>query len=512
MQFLYQVLTEIDLRIRTVGVEGINPQAIDCAFAAIDVLEGMLETRFILNVGEQLDKPFDEKGSLTIFRALVLSLRLVVSLLEPGSGLSAKSDARVKTFTVTDDAGMQSVLHKSHAYEPLQYLLTVLNLLSYTPVQTDRTCFWWDSEVVLQEIWSEENMKLLLRCIEVALEHVRPLPLLQPHSPPSRFRLIDWLLPCSHLSSWCVQVDPKSTAPETLMESIVDRWVHTLLGTICSDTIGRQISITVPDEDAVPDTSEEKPGIECITGVSTYLGRWMDVRCLPCECHFCKVQKEAMDCMLARWDKRLAHRFIDIQGIMTVGRVFAWLLRNHQRDEEAGRTEGEDLYRTDVALNVQIVHLCVLSDYDCRTLAEEETRRARTVKQAIDSGFLNYLLRYFIPRKLCRLEDRRSETSEDQNRARRIARIACKNCIEFLLLSPDGWITDTCYNAKGSVVIDRQINQRMAPAAARLIELFKQAREDSANINQLLDDYAPFFIKLCEIIRLSARYTLPPLL
>jgi hypothetical protein len=84
----------------------------------------------------------------------------------------ARKDARVKTFTVTDDLGMQSVLHKSHAYEPLQYLLTVLNLLSYTPVQTDCTCFWWDSETVLEEIWCEDNMKLLLRCVEVALEHV----------------------------------------------------------------------------------------------------------------------------------------------------------------------------------------------------------------------------------------------------------------------------------------------------------------------------------------------------
>lgn len=290
------------------------------------------------------------------------------------------------------------------------------------------------------------------------------------------------------------------------MESIVDRWVHTLLGVICTDTIGRQISITVPDEDAVPDTSEEKPGIEAITGVSTYLGRWMDVRCLPCECHFCKVQKDAMDCMLARWEKRLAHRFIDIEGMLVIGKVFDWLLRNHQRDEEAGRTEGEDLYRTSVALNVQIVHLCVLSDYDCRTLAEEHTRRARAVKQAIDSGFLNYLLRYFIPRKLCRLEDRRSETSEDQNRARRIARISCKNCIEFLLLSADGWITDTCYNAKGVVLIDRKINARMGPAARRLIELFKESQAECETTADLLDDYAPFFIKLCEILRLSSRY------
>lgn len=37
---------------------------------------------------------------------------------------------------------------QAKAYEPLQYLLTTLYLLSHTVVQTDATCFWWRSEQV----------------------------------------------------------------------------------------------------------------------------------------------------------------------------------------------------------------------------------------------------------------------------------------------------------------------------------------------------------------------------
>jgi hypothetical protein len=260
----------------------------------------------------------------------------------------------------------------------------------------------------------------------------------------------------------------------TLLTAFIDRWLHTVHGIMCTDSIGRIKPNAGPEEPE--DDTLEKPGIENITGVSTYLGRWMDVRCLPCDCGFCGVQKASMDCMLTRWDKRLAHRVIRICGVEMIGKVSFWLLANFRTMETSGDTNGEDLYRTSVAVCVQIVHLCVLSDYDCRTLAEEHTLRAMAVQQAIESGFLNFLLGYFIPRKLCRLEDRRCETSEDQNQARRMARIACKNAVEFLLLSPDGWITDTCYNAKGVVTIENFVNDRMAPAAARLVEVWNEVR------------------------------------
>lgn len=288
------------------------------------------------------------------------------------------------------------------------------------------------------------------------------------------------------------------------MAILIDRWTHALHGLLCTDSIGRQMSSTVPEEDKATD-EVEKPGIECLTTVSTYLGRWMDVRCLPCSCHFCGVQKASMEAILAKWDRRLAHRLVELGGVTTIGRVAFWLLQNFRTIEASGDSTGEDLYRTDVALNTQIVHLCVLADYECATLAEAPTLRARAVKQAIDSGFLNFLLAYFIPRKLCRLEDRRCETAEDQNKARRLARIACKSAIEFLLLSGDGWITDTCYNARGVVKIEPAINGRMAPAAQRLVELWAEDQRVCGQGAELLEHYSPFFLKLCEIIRLSAR-------
>ena len=282
--------------------------------------------------------------------------------------------------------------------------------------------------------------------------------------------------------------------------------MHTLHGLVCTDSIGRQMSATVPEEDLARDYENDKPGIECLTGVSTYLGRWMDVRCLPCSCVFCGVQRASMECMLSKWDRRLAHRLIELQGVAVLGRLAFWLLESFRSIEVSGDSTGENLYRTDVALVTQVVHLAVLSDYQVATLAEVPTLRARAVKQAIDSGFLNFLLAYFIPRKLCRLEDRRCETTEDQNKARRLARISCKNCIEFLLLSGDGWITDTCYNARGKVKIEKWINKRMAPAAQRLVELWVEDRRVCRTVEELLEHYAPFFLKLSEIIRLSARY------
>lgn len=324
------------------------------------------------------------------------------------------------------------------------------------------------------------------------MANATPIPSLTPYFPP--FLCSDKL----HHSP-----DARDQALLTIM---VDRWVHTLHGLICTDSIGRQMSATVPEEDKARDFDNDKPGIECLTGVSTYLGRWMDVRCLPCSCMFCGVQRESMECMMSKWDRRLAHRLIQLGGVRVIGRVAFWLLESFRSIEVSGDCTGEDLYRTDVALATQVVHLSVLSDYQVATLAEAPTLRAQAVKQAIDSGFLNFLLAYFIPRKLCRLEDRQCETAEDQNKARRLARISCKNCIEFLLLSGDGWITDTCYNARGVVKIGREINGRKAPAAQRLVELWAEDKRVCGTTEELLEHYSPFFLKLCEIIRLSARY------
>jgi len=51
---------------------------------------------------------------------------------------------------------------------------------------------------------------------------------------------------------------------------------------------------------------------------------------------------------------------------------------------------------------------------------------------------------------------------------RRMARRACKAAVDFFLLAPDGWITDTSYNAtKGVVTIESFINVQLAPAGAR---------------------------------------------
>ena len=154
---------------------------------------------------------------------------------------------------------------------------------------------------------------------------------------------------------------------------------------------------------------------------------------------------------------------------------------------------------------LQVVHLCVLSDYDVATLSDESSLRSKAVKQALDSGFFNFLLGYFIPRKLCRLEDRQSETSEDANRARRMARRACKAAVDFFLLAADGWITDTSYNARSYVTIEPFINERLAPSASRLVDLWTDDKIATSE-EELLEWYAPFFLKLCEILRLTARY------
>ena len=160
----------------------ISAAAVDCAYAAIDVFEGMMEARFIKYLGEDLERPFDAEGSMTIFRSLMIALQLVVVVLSK----NIKNEAVVvgngaedsipplapheKFFTLVDEEGRESTTSKQ--YDPLQYLLTVLYLLSHTAVQTDMTCFWWDSEKVIEELWSAANLKILLQAIECAMDRV----------------------------------------------------------------------------------------------------------------------------------------------------------------------------------------------------------------------------------------------------------------------------------------------------------------------------------------------------
>ena len=121
--------------------------------------------------GEDLDCPFDKDGSLNIYKSLVSALRLIVSAINhdgynplprpthpptkppkaprpPTSSsvltgtpshpsLSSPRNALApKSFTFDDADGEEQVHTKRKAYEPLQYLLTVLYLLSHTSVQT----------------------------------------------------------------------------------------------------------------------------------------------------------------------------------------------------------------------------------------------------------------------------------------------------------------------------------------------------------------------------------------
>ena len=57
------------------------------------------------------------------------------------------------------------------------------------------------------------------------------------------------------------------------------------------------------------------------------------------------------------------HSCITLGGVKVFGRVASWLLESFRSIELSGDITGEDLYRTDMALATQIVHLCILSDY-----------------------------------------------------------------------------------------------------------------------------------------------------
>jgi hypothetical protein len=213
--------------------EGAPAVALDCTFAALDVLEGMVEARFIKELGEDLERPFGEEGSLAIYRALVVALRLIVAVIsldgynpvaggdeeeEAGAGVGAGAGASSsskppasspttaqtplaehpslssprnmlapKSFTFEDPtegageggrkgggAGPALMVHtKAKAYEPLQYLLTTLYLLSHTAVQTDVTCFWWRPEAVIEELWAPRNLRALVASIELVMDKVR---------------------------------------------------------------------------------------------------------------------------------------------------------------------------------------------------------------------------------------------------------------------------------------------------------------------------------------------------
>lgn len=61
---------------------------------------------------------------------------------------------------------------QAKAYEPLQYLLTTLYLLSHTAVQTDVTCFWWRPEAVIEELWAPRNLRALVASIELVMDKV----------------------------------------------------------------------------------------------------------------------------------------------------------------------------------------------------------------------------------------------------------------------------------------------------------------------------------------------------
>lgn len=211
--------------------DGAPPEALDCAFAILDVVEKMMEARFLKCMGDELERPFDPVGSLHLYQTLVTALRLLVAVMQfegyepappvekekakakegeekrkgnrrpppvPGShglalsrseslsssslvlhgthpSLSSPRNALApKTFTFDDAAGESQVHTKSKANEPLQYLVTVLYLLSHTSVQTDVTAFWEAPDAIVEEQWSSRNFQALLACIGIVLGTVCP--------------------------------------------------------------------------------------------------------------------------------------------------------------------------------------------------------------------------------------------------------------------------------------------------------------------------------------------------
>jgi hypothetical protein len=42
----------------------------------VDVLEGLMYSRFIVNEGDELERPFDQDSSLAVYRALVGCLKV----------------------------------------------------------------------------------------------------------------------------------------------------------------------------------------------------------------------------------------------------------------------------------------------------------------------------------------------------------------------------------------------------------------------------------------------------
>jgi hypothetical protein len=116
------------------GPGGVSTAMLDCSFAALDVLESIMDTRFIANLGENLERPFDQPTSLCLYQTLVASLRLMGLLNEATLSGVFTVRGEPREFVVTDE-GAETVLRKTRIYDPVQYLLTVMTLLSYTAVQ-----------------------------------------------------------------------------------------------------------------------------------------------------------------------------------------------------------------------------------------------------------------------------------------------------------------------------------------------------------------------------------------
>ena len=165
-----------------------DQEALDCVYAAIDVIESIMEERFIRNLGPALERPFDQTASVALFESLALCLHFLVAAIRPlpraGRPTADSNDDNTippteerpiippKSFTILDEKGTESVIWKSRGYDPLQYLLVVLYLMSHTSIQTDVTCFWWDPKTIIEVVWKEENLRALLKVIDLAMEKV----------------------------------------------------------------------------------------------------------------------------------------------------------------------------------------------------------------------------------------------------------------------------------------------------------------------------------------------------
>jgi len=166
----------------------VDQAAIDCVYAAIDVMESAMEARFIRNLGPALERPFDQITSVALYESMAMCLHFLIATIRPLQRSGTPTEGNVddntvppncerpmvppKNFTIVDDKGVESVIWKSRGYDPLQYLLVILYLLSHTPIQTDVTCFWWDPNTIIEVVWKEENLRALFDVMDLALDKV----------------------------------------------------------------------------------------------------------------------------------------------------------------------------------------------------------------------------------------------------------------------------------------------------------------------------------------------------